>query len=176
VGVEDEELLPPHPTAPIAATDKTTARRAPHRRRRGTVRRIIPANVAPEPAAYHGAPPSGLECGAVAAELVTKAVTTNEVVTAPLVEVMEIGVTVKEVVALMTLLGLAIRLTDPVNPLTGVMVKVIPEEVPPGRALVDAVQGLGAGAVIVKSGCVVETMSTDARAPSVARTAALEPA
>jgi hypothetical protein len=103
--------------------------------------------------------------------LVTKAVTTNEVVTAPLVEVMEIGVTVKEVVALMTLLGLAIRLTDPVNPLTGVMVKVIPEEVPPGRALVDAVQG-----PTEKSGWVVETMSTEANVPSAARTAPLEPA
>ena len=106
-----------------------------------------------------------------AAEFVTKAFMTKEVV-APAVELITTGVTVKEVVALIGLLGVAIRLTDPVNPLTGVMVKVVPEEAPPGTAVVDAVQG-----VREKSFCEEETISTEARVPSAGlRTAPLEPA
>ena len=166
------ELLPPQPTAVRVTTEKTTAISAPQRRRRGKVNNSTQARVAPDPAAYHGVLPNGVRCGALrAAEFVTKAFMTKEVV-APAVELITTGVTVKEVVALIGLLGVAIRLTDPVNPLTGVMVKVVPEEAPPGTAVVDAVQG-----VREKSFCEEETISTEARVPSAGlRTAPLEPA
>ena len=172
--VPDELLLelPPQPTAVRAATEKTTAISAPQRRRRGKVINNMQARVAPDPTAYHGVLLAGVECGALTAAVVfTYAVMTKEVVT-PAVELITTGVTVKEVVALIGLLGVAIRLIDPVNPLTGVRVKVVPGETPPGSAVVDAVQG-----VREKSFCVLETMSTEASVPSAGlRTAPLEPA
>src|ERR1700721_3538211 len=112
-----------------------TASRAPQRRRRGRVKRSMQASVAPEPAAYQGALPEG-RClmsglGLAVATVVVKAEMTNEGVT-PLSELIVIGVTVKLVVTLARSVLVATRLTEPVNPLTGVTVKVIPEATNPG--------------------------------------------
>ena len=61
-------LLAPQPTAVIAASEIRIARRAPQRRRRGTISKSTHASVAPDPAAYQGAVPEGLaECGAESA-------------------------------------------------------------------------------------------------------------
>ena len=94
------ELLDPHPTAPIAATDRHRARSAPQRRRRGTVRRIRHASVAPDPAAYHGVLPTGRwlagDFSSFNAPVVVDsvAVRTKEVVTA-VEEVITTGLTEK---------------------------------------------------------------------------------
>ena len=114
------------PTAVSAATERTTASRAPQRRRRGIVSKSIQASVAPEPAAYQGARPdrgwfeSGLSWAVVVG---VDAVKTKEVVT-PVVELTVTGDTVKAVVAPARLLLVAVKFTAPVNPLAGVMVKV----------------------------------------------------
>jgi hypothetical protein len=144
------------------------------------------ASVAPEPAAYQGALPegrclmSGLELAV--ATVVVKAEMTNEVVT-PLAELIVIGVTVKLVVTLARSLLVAVTLTEPVNPLTGVTVKVIPVATAPGATLTAPVQGLVPAAVNEKSGFELETKSTEARVPlgkapvgSGVRSAPLEPA
>jgi hypothetical protein len=94
--------------------------------------------------------------------VVWKALTTKEVVTPELV-VIETGDTENEVVAVIASLLVAMRVTDPVKPLAGVMVKVIPVEVPPGAtetAVADPVHGPKE-----KSGFFAETMSTDASDP-----------
>jgi hypothetical protein len=64
VPVELLELLPPQPTAVRAATESTAARSAPQRRRRGNANNSTQARVAPDPAAYHGVLPDGIERGA----------------------------------------------------------------------------------------------------------------
>jgi hypothetical protein len=93
--------------------------------------------------------------------VVWKALTTKEVV--PAADVIETGDTEKEVVAIIPSLLVAVRVTGPVKPLAGVMVKVMPAEVPPGAtvtAVADPVHGPRE-----KSGLVAETMSTDASGP-----------
>ena len=156
------------PTAVRAATERMTASRALQRRRRGRVKRSMQASVAPEPAAYHGALPEGwcLMTGLRFAAVVVKAEMTNEVVT-PLAELIVIGVTVKLVVAFARSVLVATRLTGPVNPLTGVTVKVIPEATDPGATLTAPVQGLLPVAVNEKSGLELETKSTEARVPLI---------
>jgi hypothetical protein len=98
------------------------------------------------------------------AAVVVEAVMTNEVVT-PLAELTVIGVTVKLVVTFATSLLVATRLTEPINPLTGVTVKVIPVATAPGATLTAPVQGLLPVAVNEKSGFELETKSTEARVP-----------
>jgi hypothetical protein len=94
--------------------------------------------------------------------VVWKAFTTKEVVTAP--DVIETGETgEKEVVAAIPSLFVAMRLTEPVNPLAGVIVKVMPVAVAPGctvTAVADPVHGPRE-----KSGFLLETMSSDASWP-----------
>ena len=94
--------------------------------------------------------------------VVWKALTTNEVVT-PEAVVIETGDTENEVVPVIPSLLVAVRVTEPVKPLAGVTVKVMPADVPPGAtvtAVVDPVHGPRE-----KSGLVAETMSTDASVP-----------
>lgn len=150
------------PTAVIAATERSTASRAPQRRRRGTVSRTMQARVAPEPAMYQGVWPEGgwLEWGLAddAVVEVVKAWTTKEVATPA--ELMVTGETENEVVALAESLLVAVRVTAPVNPLTGLIVKVTPGAVAPGKTVVVPTQG-----VIEKSGFVADTISTEARDP-----------
>ncbi len=98
-----------------------------------------------------------------------EALKTKEVVT-PVAEVIVTGESEKVVVASAELLLVAIMLTEPVNPLNGVTVKVTPEAVAFGATLTDPVQG-----VMEKSAVVVETTSTEASVPSPARSVPFEP-
>jgi hypothetical protein len=123
------------------------------------------ASAVPEPASYHDARLPGFASGPPRFfEVVTvcEAFTTNDVFTAPLEEVMLIGVTLKDGVAVISELLVKVIFTDPVNPFTGVTVNTMPLEVAPGFTDTPPVQG-----VIEKSGLVVETTSTDASVPSV---------
>src|SRR5258708_11025535 len=170
------EVFPPQPTAVRMATERTTASNPAQRRRRGIVSRSMQARVAPEPAAYQGVLPEGwcwkgvspgwINCAVV----VWEALTMNEVVT-PVVEVTLTGVTENEGVKEPRLLLTAVMVTAPVNPLTGVMVKVTPVEVAPEATVTLPVQG-----VMEKSFWVVETKSTEAKVESAARRVPLEPA
>ena len=99
----------------------------------------------------------------------------KEVVT-PVAEVMLTGVTENEGVKAPRLLLTAVRVTAPVNPLAGVMVKVMPVEVAPEATVTAPVQG-----VREKSFWVAETKSTDAKVGwavpmATARRVPLEPA
>jgi hypothetical protein len=88
--------------------------------------------------------------------------TTKDVVT-PAEEVMLTGETEKDGVAVIPSLLVAVRVTEPVKPLVGVIVRVMPVEVAPGctvTAVVAPVHG-----VREKSAEVEETMSTDASGP-----------
>jgi hypothetical protein len=133
------------------------------------------ARVAPEPAAYQGVLLEGWcwkgeRLGGVKCAVVWEALTMNEVVT-PVAEVMLTGVTENEGVKAPRLLLTAVRVTAPVNPLTGVMVKVTPVEVEPEATVMLPVQG-----VMEKSFWVAETKSTEAKLESAARRVPLEPA
>jgi hypothetical protein len=133
------------------------------------------ARVAPEPAAYQGALPDGwcwkgVSAGWVSRAVVWEALTMNEVVT-PAAEVMLTGVTENEGVKEPRLFMTAVMVTAPVNPLTGVMVKVTPVEVAPEATVTLPVQG-----VMEKSFWVAETKSTEAKVESAARRVPLEPA
>jgi hypothetical protein len=88
-------------------------------------------------------------------------VTTNEVVT-PAEVVILTGDTEKLVVAAIPSALVTVRLTCPVNPLKGVIVKVCPAAVAPACTVAFAPQ---VGAEMEKSGIVLETTSTDAIAP-----------
>jgi hypothetical protein len=86
-------------------------------------------------------------------------------VVTPVEEVIVTGDTEKLGVATIPSLLVAVRLIEPVNPLTGVIVKMTPEAVAPGCTVVDAPQVAGAKE---KSGLpeeADETMSTDASGP-----------
>lgn len=114
-----------------------------------------------------------MRMGLVSAAVVTEALTIKEVVT-PLAEVMFTGVTENEGVKLPELLLVAVMATAPVNPVTGVMVKVTPVEVAPAFTVTLAEQAVPE--VRVKSFWLAETKSTEAKVPSVARRVPLEPA
>ena len=79
----------------------------------------------------------------------------------PLAELITTGSTEKAKVAAMLLSALALTLTEPVNLLNGVIVKVMPEATLPDRTLADPVQG-----VMEKSGWVEETTSIGATMPA----------
>lgn len=159
--LEEEELEElPQPTAVIALTERTTARRAPQRRRRGRVNRSTQARVAPEPATYHGVrprvadPPDGsLTRPFVVVALLWEAVRVKAVV-APVAELITTGDTEKTYDAERAVSATAERAIEPVNPLKGVSVKVTAGAAPPVFAVVDGVQG-----VSEKSAFVAETIS-----------------
>jgi len=142
-------------------------RRLLQRRRRGLMKSNRPASVAPEAAAYHGVLPEGRWCEGVSegfarcAVAVPKAWTTKELVPAAVVMFTDVGV--KAEVEIMLSLLTALKVTEPVKPLTGVMVKVSPDEVAPGSTDTPAfafTQG-----VMTKSALLPETKSTDAYDP-----------
>ena len=120
---------------------------------------------------YHGILPAGprpvgLSPGRtdLAAVVGAEATTTNEVVT-PAEVVIETGDTEKLGVATIPSLFVAVRLTEPVNPLTGVMVKVTPAAVAPGCTVVVAPQVAGAKEKSGLPEVVEETISTEAIGP-----------
>lgn len=165
----------PQPTAPIAATESSTASSVPSLRLRGTIINTRQASVAPDPAAYHGVLPSDewLNGAAIFLRLplvvVTLAVRTNEVV-AELAELITTGLTEKEYPNSSPESELAERLTEPVKPSVGVTVRTTGEAAAPLATLVVAVQGVNE-----KSGDVVETTSIGETMPVLFEFASSDP-
>ena len=151
---EDPE---PHPETVTAAVERTTASRAPQRRRRGTESKSTDANDAPVPTTYHGVRPEGVRRAITSCELAVFALFRNAemvkvVVAAP--EVMLTGFTEKANCEATEVSAVAVRLIVPVKPLNGVSVNAIPEAVAPDLTVVEAWHG-----VSEKSAWLVETTS-----------------
>lgn len=101
--------------------------------------------------------------------MVSVAVRTNDVVT-PALELMTTGLTEKLVLKTSPVSELTVKLTEPVKPLNGVIVRTTGAAVLPVDTAVLAVQG-----VMEKSGCVAETTSMGETMPVLVELVSSEP-